>query len=466
MTKEYLQDTKKPRSQKIENCIRRVKTVNNYIPLMKQRAQKLTKRELIKTVILKTIPNKWLQDLKRANNHNLAILEELQSVLKPIEEADESDQQENSRQKQKPRFERPSNGSTSRGKGNNPCKKDGHKHDWKDCPDNKYGNNFHESHQQDIQRDSSQERTICFEEHETNMIDNKDWYMNNEDDLKDLPELMTPDYSNSEGEESDEECEDTDDESVTETHLLQVKSKKEKLVKKKTVAKATVQFSLEDSKGNRNTYLDLLGTGSTASLISEELVKKYKLATINNKSTWETNNGAFKTGKTTVADNLRFPQFTNKRKVTESKFYVNKNIQQKYKIIFGLDFLIENKIDFLLSAGIIDWQGIQIAIDGHHVKEVNKEECQTNGKSMKDNTYQKHTGPSVASHTNAKHISEKEKEALGSLMSDFEGLLKGTVGDYKEMEISFEVNHNKTPYHAKPYRISVAHTQMMKTAIK
>ena len=130
MTKEYLQDTKKLRSQKIENIyMRRVKTVNNYIPLMKQGAQRLTERELIKTVILKTIPNKWLQDLKRANNHNLATLEELQSVLKPIEEADESDQQENSRQKQKPRFERPSNGSTSRGKGNNPCKKDGHKHD-------------------------------------------------------------------------------------------------------------------------------------------------------------------------------------------------------------------------------------------------------------------------------------------------------------------------------------------------
>ena len=85
---------------------------------------------------------------------------------------------------------------------------------------------------------------------------------------------------------------------------------------------------------------------------------------------------------------------------------------------------------------------------------------------MIDNTYQKHTGPSVASHKNAKHLSEKEKEALASLMSDFEGLLKGTVGDYKEMEVSFEVKNNKIPYHAKPYRIPVAHTQMMKTAIK
>ena len=67
---------------------------------------------------------------------------------------------------------------------------------------------------------------------------------------------------------------------------------------------------------------------------------------------------------------------------------------------------------------------------------------------MKDNTYQKNTGPSVANHKNAKHLTEAEKEALVSLMSDFEGLLKETVGDYKEMEVSFEVNNNKTPYHA------------------
>ena len=152
------------------------------------------------------------------------------------------------------------------------------------------------------------------------------------------------------------------------------------------MARATVQFSLEDSNGNRNTYLGLLDTGSTASLISEELVKKYKLTTINNKSTWDTNNGAFKTGKTTVANNLRFPQFTNKRKVNGSKFYVNKNVQQKYKIIFGLDFIIENKFDFLLSAGTIDWQGIQISIKGNNIKEDNKEECQNNGKKMQSNT--------------------------------------------------------------------------------
>ena len=58
ITKDFLQQTKKPRNQKIENHIRRVKAINNYIPLMKGGSQNLTERELIKTVILNTITNK------------------------------------------------------------------------------------------------------------------------------------------------------------------------------------------------------------------------------------------------------------------------------------------------------------------------------------------------------------------------------------------------------------------------
>ena len=71
----------------------------------------------MKNVLLKTIPNKLNLDLKRANNHNLATLAELQKVLKLIEEADKSEQQDRSKLKQKPRFDRNKNDSRGR---NNP----------------------------------------------------------------------------------------------------------------------------------------------------------------------------------------------------------------------------------------------------------------------------------------------------------------------------------------------------------
>ena len=69
--KTYLQNQKKPRNMRIDNYIRSVKTLNNYIPLMDNGAIKLTEREMIRQVVLKGIPVTWNLNLKRANNHNL-----------------------------------------------------------------------------------------------------------------------------------------------------------------------------------------------------------------------------------------------------------------------------------------------------------------------------------------------------------------------------------------------------------
>ena len=94
-----------------------------------------------------------------------------------------------------------------------------------------------------------------------------------EDEFEGLSNLKTP-YDS----DFDSESEFEDEESVDVTHLLQRKtSKKANKITKNTVAKATVQFSLGDEKGKKENYLGLLDTGSTASLMSEELVKKFKL---------------------------------------------------------------------------------------------------------------------------------------------------------------------------------------------
>ena len=73
---------------RINNYIRRTKTLNNYIPLMDNGVVKLTKREMIRHVVLKGIPMTWNLDLKRANNHNCPTLVKPQKMLKPMEEAD------------------------------------------------------------------------------------------------------------------------------------------------------------------------------------------------------------------------------------------------------------------------------------------------------------------------------------------------------------------------------------------
>jgi len=51
---------------------------------------------------------------------------------------------------------------------------------------------------------------------------------------------------------------------------------------------------------------------------------------------------------------------------------------------------------------------------------------------------------------------------LSKLMPPFITIMKGTMGDYKNMEVSFEMNKNKTHYRTKPYRILVAQINLMK----
>ena len=108
----------------------------------------------------------------------------------------------------------------------------------------------------------------------------------------------------------------------------------------------------------------------------------------------------------------------------------------------------------------------QIAIDRNDFINQDKNECKNNDKKLNDNAYRKHTGKSVTNHKNVEYISVAEKKALEDLMSQFEGIFHGTTGDYKEMGVSFEIDKDKSPYHAKPYRISVLHTPLIKKAIE
>ena len=197
--KTYLQTQKKPRSMHIDNYIRRTKTLNNYIPLMDIGATELTEREMIRQVVLKGIPVTWNLDLKRANNHKCATLAELQKILKPIEEADEAerrfndgkkkrggggDRHQHQHQRQHQHEKRNGGGGDQRSNaGDKPCRKQGHDHKWKNCPDNRYGNNFEDNEsnatERTRRRDSTPEREVRFQDDDScNMME----LFENEDD--------------------------------------------------------------------------------------------------------------------------------------------------------------------------------------------------------------------------------------------------------------------------------------------
>ena len=126
--------------------------------------------------------------------------------------------------------------------------------------------------------------------------------------------------------------------------------------------RASCVFQLSDEKGNKEDYLGLFDTGTTASLISQELVDKYKMSMSTDNGRWNTNTGLFKTNKKANILNMKLPRFSNKREIRNTVTVVNPNGSQKYKAIFGIDFLLKNRIDFIFSRGGIERQGISIPL--------------------------------------------------------------------------------------------------------
>ena len=149
-----------------------------------------------------------------------------------------------------------------------------------------------------------------------------------------------------------------------------------------------------------------MDTGSTESLICEELVEKYSFEYAKGISVWTTNAGNFTTRKLAIVNNLRFPQFTIGRKIDGASFHANTNRRKKYKFIFGLDFLIKNQFDFLLSNETISWQGIEVSIHKKNSLIIEKKDVTKSETQLKNNVYKRHTAESVVQHQNAEHVNK------------------------------------------------------------
>ena len=61
------------------------------------------------------------------------------------------------------------------------------------------------------------------------------------------------------------------------------------------------------------------------------------------------------------------------------------------------------------------------------------------------------------------HLSAHEQELLHDLLKTYEHLFDGTLGEWKGTGVSFELKHDATPFHAKPYPIAHVHEKPMRT---
>ncbi len=71
---------------------------------------------------------------------------------------------------------------------------------------------------------------------------------------------------------------------------------------------------------------------------------------------------------------------------------------------------------------------------------------------MLDAKYEKADLQSVVS-TNCTHLSLQDQNKLLELLTEFEELFDGTLGDWKTEPVSFELKEGAKPYHGRPYPV-------------
>lgn len=88
---------------------------------------------------------------------------------------------------------------------------------------------------------------------------------------------------------------------------------------------------------------------------------------------------------------------------------------------------------------MIYWQGTKVSIQNNNTSQDNIQYT-SNGMHQHENSYKKNTGQSVTKHKNAEHLNNSERNMLSELISQFEDITRGTVGDYRNMEVAFEMD--------------------------
>ena len=551
----YLKTTKKPKEITCKEWFRALAEIEKSIYWYSEQNYKIDKMVLNQDMIAQNIPLEWRVDFEKTRCHQEVmrntsnnqpsrneILEELERLERAESTKREIEKLRNERgnKRGKNNREKDDNG------GQNWCRKPGHNHLWKDCPDNPRstkrnvsdgdrGRSYRrENNAQERSRASSRDHSddgsvksnhlmefipeeempelerhsMSDEEYECEELDyilthddNVDEENNNQTYLfenlgmiepskecnvlrmqedsesesdvstesEQTPQLIIP-KKDSNDESSLESLpglvlhESSDDEDSTTSKENNIANKRERIEKKREVStrlKATCKFALKDTNGKLTEYTGLLDTGSDGSLIAEELVNKYEMKKMSDRGMWKTNSGNFKTTSKAVAGSLTLPQFSRNREIVGAEFYVNPNAKQKYKAIFGLDFLVEYGVDFINSERKVVWHGIGVPLDE------SKHESNVLDKSkITDNKYKEMSPKEVVELDNQKHLTGEQKSKLEALLTEVKGLFAGKVGTRDGIKVSFQLKPDAVPHYARPYNIPESLRGVTKNAIQ
>jgi hypothetical protein len=399
---------------------------------MQEGGKSFTEEELIAKVISKNIPSAWVKDFRMFKLHLKTRIRDVLTDLTVMEEQVKTNL-------------KPSN-SDKKQHLKNPCRIHNGGHEWDDCCQNP----------KNIKSDD-QNKTNGRTDH------NGSWTRENRRTENDG---QTPrSRSNSQTRSTDSEYE---------YHGI---SEHEE-IKDKFIPSSEILVALPDVEHSRKytTYIGLIDSGSSGSLINSDIVQKGNFTTLINKKPiqWDTATGTLLTQGTVDIKKRCLPQFTTDRHVASTFHTLTKRPNDKYDVILGRDLLQSIGLDTHYSASQFTWDSISVAMvpSGYWSKEkIEHIDASWNNKHEEAHITEILPAEYKPCDINAivneqTHLSTIEKDKLRSVLLEFSDLFKGECGKYNGDPIDLELIPGAKSFYGKPFSIPKAYEQVTKNEIK
>jgi hypothetical protein len=446
--KDYLKSTPKPEKMSVKQWINRIKNINSYLPLMQDNGRAFTEEELVSEVISKNIPSAWVKDFRMFKLHLKTRVKDVLTDLTMIEE-------------QVKTHLKPTN-SDKRQHLKNPCRIHNGGHEWDDCRQNP----------KNAKSDGKDKTT------DRGRTDNQN-NRNRENRRTEANGRAEANRRHTARSRSNSRSGESDDESYEYNCIVEKKSEQEK---KEETPSSEVLIALPNDKGSKKyiTYLGLIDSGSSGSLLSNSIIKdtKFNVERQKKPTKWDTATGVLLTKGKAVIEALSLPQFTKKRQVTSTFHLFEKRENDKYDIILGRDFLQAIGLVIDYSTSQFTWDNISITMvpSGYWTKEKIKSIAKTWNTPITEAVSELHLTEILPAEykptdindviTNQTHLSPAERQKLGNVLLDFTELFKGQCGKYNGEPVSLELIPGSKPYYGKPFSIPKAYEQVTKDEIK
>jgi hypothetical protein len=222
-------------------------------------------------------------------------------------------------------------------------------------------------------------------------------------------------------------------------------------------------IAIPNKKGSKKytTYLGLVDSGSSRSLMNKEIVEyaDFNIKFQKKPTKWDTATGVFQTDGSVTIEQYCLPQFTKKRHITTSFHMFQKRAKDKYDFILGHDLLKELGLDIHYSASQFVWENISVDMvpSGYWTKNKITGLAKTWNAPCKE-LWSTRILPVeykpvdiAAVMQKQTHLNVEEQEKLKNTLFDFQTLFQGKRGEFKGDPITLDLLPGSKPFYGKPF---------------